>query len=153
MCLEFFCIPSPYFCIVYMHTFILYSVYLTVGIIDKFRFSVLKAGKSSLSNPPPPLLQISKDKNNVNIQDQPGNPRLPRLLIDTPARYPQFVDFTGKLNFWNKSRSTQLRISKPSKEHSCGSPKFPNQNFRQIGEGVSELWSDKQNNRHSDKQR
>jgi len=31
------------------------------------------------------------------------------------------------------SRSTQPRISKPSKKHSRGSTEFPNQKFRQIG--------------------
>ena len=34
---------------------------------------------------------------------------------------------------------TQLKISKPSKEHFRGSPEFPNLNFRQIDQGVPEL--------------
>ena len=38
-----------------------------------------------------------------------------------------------------KSIPTQLRISKPSKEHSRGSTKIPNLNLRRIGPGVSEL--------------
>ena len=31
-------------------------------------------------------------------------------------------------------------------------PEFPNQNLRPIGPGVPELWSDKQTNRHQDRQ-
>ena len=34
---------------------------------------------------------------------------------------------------------TQLRMSKPSQEHSRGSSELPSQNLRQIGQGVSEL--------------
>ena len=43
-----------------------------------------------------------------------GNQVVPRLLKFTPAVYPHLKDFTGKLNFRNKSRPTQLRILKPS---------------------------------------
>ena len=70
-----------------------------------------------------------------------GNPALPRLLIISPAN---LFDFTGKVNLRYKSRFTQFRISEPSLKHSRCSPKFPNQNLRQIGPGVHELWSDKQ---------
>ena len=49
-----------------------------------------------------------------------------------------------KLRF--KSGPTQLKISNPSYEHSPGSPEFPIQNVRPIGQGVSELWSDIQTN-------
>ena len=45
---------------------------------------------------------------------------LPWLLIITPAVYPHLIDFTGK----------------PSLEHSRGFPEFPNQNLRQICQGV-----------------
>ena len=38
-----------------------------------------------------------------------------------------------------ESGPNQVRISKPSSEHSRGSPKFPNQNLRQIGQGVPQL--------------
>ena len=34
-----------------------------------------------------------------------------------------------------------------SKENVNGSPEFPNQNWMQIGQGVSELWSGIQTNR------
>ena len=64
-----------------------------------------------------------------------GNPALPRVLILTPAVYPCLV---VNYNF----RPTQLRISKPRKEHSRGSPEFPNQNVNQIGEDVPDLYSD-----------
>ena len=46
---------------------------------------------------------------------------------------------------------TQLGLSKPSQENSRGSPEFPNQNLRQIGQGVSELCSDKQTNTQTSK--
>ena len=61
------------------------------------------------------------------------------LILVTPAVYPHLDDFTGKLNFRYQSRSTQLRILKPSLEHSRGSSEFPNKNLRQIRQGVSEL--------------
>ena len=54
-------------------------------------------------------------------------------------RLPALNDFTGKLNFRYKSQPTQLKISKPSLEHSRKSPEFPNQNLMQIGPGVPEL--------------
>ena len=44
------------------------------------------------------------------------------------ARVPSFV---WKLSFLNKI--------KPSQEHSRGYTRFPNQNFRQISKGVSQL--------------
>ena len=56
----------------------------------------------------------------------------------TPAVHPPTI-FTGKLTFRCKSQPTQLGISKPSKEHSSGSPEVLNQNLRQIGPGVPEL--------------
>jgi len=65
-------------------------------------------------------------------------------LIVTPAVYPHFYMET---NFSLKNRPTQFRISNPIKEHSRDSPEVPNQNLRQIGPGVSELWSDKQTNK------
>ena len=40
------------------------------------------------------------------------------------------------LNFRYLSRTTQLRILRPSKEHSSGPPQFPNQNLGPIGAGV-----------------
>ena len=46
-----------------------------------------------------------------------------------------------------KSRPTQLKISKPSKEHFRGSLEFPNQNWRKIGPVVNELRSEIQTNR------
>ena len=39
---------------------------------------------------------------------------LPRLIIVTQTVYPKLVDFTGKLNFREKNRPTQLNILKPS---------------------------------------
>ena len=48
---------------------------------------------------------------------------------------------------------TQLRILKPSYEHSRGSPELPNQSLRQIGPGVSNLWSEKQTNKQTNKQK
>ena len=57
----------------------------------------------------------------------------------TPAIFQNWVVFTEKLNFRYKSGPTQLRISKPSVEHSHGSPEFPDQNLRQISPGVPEF--------------
>ena len=57
-----------------------------------------------------------------------GNPALPRLLIVTPALYPD-VNY----EFGNFSR-----------ENSRGPPQFPNQNLRQIGSGIPKLRSNKQ---------
>ena len=54
------------------------------------------------------------------------------VLIVAPTVYPNLV-----LNY-------ELRISKPSWEQSHGSSELSNQNLRQIGPGVPELWSDKQ---------
>ena len=48
------------------------------------------------------------------------------------------------------SELTHLRNSNPRYKHSRGSPEVPNQNLRQIGPGVQELWLDKQKNRHTD---
>ena len=56
----------------------------------------------------------------------------------TSVIYMPLVDFTGKLNFQNKGRQTQLRFSK------IGSLEFPNQHLRQIGPGFPELCLDKQ---------
>ena len=46
---------------------------------------------------------------------------LPRLLIVNPTVYPHLVI----ASFPDKSRPTQLRILKPSQEHSRGSPSSP----------------------------
>ena len=54
------------------------------------------------------------------------------------AVYPHLSDLTVKL-FSFLIRHTQIRIPKPSQEHSRGSPEFPNKKFRQIGPGVPEL--------------
>ena len=72
-----------------------------------------------------------------------------RLLETTPTVYPHLNDFSWKLSFRYLSRPTQLRISKPNEEHSRESPEFPDQNLRQIGPGVSELWSVKQTDRQT----
>ena len=48
-------------------------------------------------------------------------------------------------------RETKLSLLKSTQ--SFGSPEFPNQILRQIGPGVSELWSDKQTDRPTYKQR
>ena len=61
-------------------------------------------------------------------------------------------NFTGKLNFRCNSRPTQLRIPKPSQKQTRGPSEFLNQNLRQIGPEVSELWSDKQTNMQIDRQ-
>ena len=55
------------------------------------------------------------------------------------AVYPHLNDFTSIQNISYLSRLTQLRILKPSREHSRGSPGSSNQNLRQIGSGVPEL--------------
>ena len=55
------------------------------------------------------------------------------LLIVTPAVYPHLV---------------VKYDSKPSEDHFIGSPEFPHQNLRQIGQGVRDLWSDLQTNKH-----
>ena len=60
---------------------------------------------------------------------------MPRLLKVTSAVYPHLSDFTGKRNFRNKIRPTQLRILKPSYEHSLGLPSSPIQIW-----GKSVLW-------------
>jgi len=51
----------------------------------------------------------------------------------SPAVYPRYVVIMILAIFTNTSRSTQLRISKPSEEHSRDFPEFPNQNLRKIG--------------------
>ena len=43
----------------------------------------------------------------------------------SPTVYSHLNNFTGKLIFSYFSKPTQLRISKPSYEHSCGSPSCP----------------------------
>ena len=63
----------------------------------------------------------------------------PKTLIVSPAVYSRLDDFTRKINFRIKSRSTQLKLSKPVPTHSRGYPKFPNQHLRQIGQGGLEL--------------
>ena len=57
-----------------------------------------------------------------------------RLLIETPAVNPHLVLNYVLAFFPNKSRPTQLRISKLSSEHSRRVPEFSNQNERQIGQ-------------------
>ena len=57
------------------------------------------------------------------------------LLKVKTAVYPHLNDFTGKQNFRSLSRPTQLGLSNPRWEHSCGSTKFPNQNLRQTVKG------------------
>jgi len=52
-----------------------------------------------------------------------------------------------------KLTQSWLRISKPSWEHSRGSPEFSHQSLRQIGPWVPELWSHKKTNRRTDKQK
>jgi len=55
-----------------------------------------------------------------------------RVICSYSRRLPALGRFTGKLDFQNKSRPTQLRISKLSEVHSCGCPEFLNQNLGQI---------------------
>ena len=67
-----------------------------------------------------------------------------RGVIVSPSEYaPPLSSSCRKITilaiFTDKSRPTQFRILKPSKENSRESPEFPNQNLRQIGEGVPEL--------------
>ena len=47
-----------------------------------------------------------------------------------------------------KVNPINLRILELSKEHSRGSPEFRNYNLRQIGQGVLELWSNLQTDKH-----
>ena len=56
------------------------------------------------------------------------------LIIETPAVNPHLVLNYVLAIFPNKSRPTQLSISKPSSEHSRRVPEFSNQNERQIGQ-------------------
>ena len=62
---------------------------------------------------------------------------LPRLLMVASAVYPRLVLNYEFSHF--SSRPTQLRISKSAKNIHLV---LPNQNLRQIGKGVHELWSD-----------
>ena len=80
------------------------------------------------------------------------HPALPRLLKVTPAVYPHLNVFIGKLNSRNQSRPTQLKISKPRKEHSCGSPEFPNSKF-EANQSRGSCFMIGQTNRQTDKQR
>ena len=63
-------------------------------------------------------------------------PSAAQVTKSSSRRLPHLNDFTEKLNFRYKSRSTLLRVSKLSLEHSRGSPEFIYQNFRQIGPKV-----------------
>ena len=68
-----------------------------------------------------------------------------------PTIYPSFV-VNYDINYFPFKRGpTQLIISN-SYEHYRGSPELPNQNLRQIGPGLPELWSDKQTDRQTDRQ-
>ena len=88
-------------------------------------------------NPNTTQLEV-RDQSNFFIY--PKSSKVAQVTHSYSRRLPALgVDFTEKLNFTNKSRLTQLRISNPSIEHSRGSPEFLNQNLRQIGSVVSEL--------------
>ena len=73
-------------------------------------------------------------------------PSAARVTKSYSRFYPHLNDFTGKLNFRNWSRPTQLRIW----NQTFLSPEFPNQNLRQFGPEVPELWSDKQTYRQTE---
>ena len=49
----------------------------------------------------------------------------------------------------DKSRPNQLRILKPSKQQFRGSAEYPNQNVRQIFQGVQKLLSDIQTDKQT----
>ena len=67
-----------------------------------------------------------------------GNPAaLHRGFIVSPTDDPRFV--VNLTIFPDKGRSTQLRILKPDKENSRGSPELSNQNMRRIVQGVPEF--------------
>ena len=72
-----------------------------------------------------------------------GNPALPRLLKVTPPVYPHLNDFY---------RESKFSLLKPSYKHSRGSSEFLNQNLKQIGLGVPELWSEKQTDRRTNRE-
>ena len=78
-------------------------------------------------------------------------PAMPKLLLVISAVYPHLVDFIGQLNFRYKSCFTPLKALKTKLLR--GFPEFSNQNLRQIGPGVYELWSDKQIIKQTYKQR
>ena len=47
--------------------------------------------------------------------------------------------FVWKLNFCYNTQPTQLKLLKPSSDHSHGSTEFPIQNLSQIGQGAHEF--------------
>ena len=68
-----------------------------------------------------------------------GNPALPRLHLVTPDVYPHLVDFTGKLNFPNKTRPTHSESQNKAKNIPLALSSSCNQYLRQIGPGAPEL--------------
>ena len=68
-----------------------------------------------------------------------GNPALPREVIESPTVYPRVI-LNYDFNYFSYySRINQLKISKPSSEHSSGPTAFPFKNQGEIGLGVHEL--------------
>ena len=76
------------------------------------------------------------------------NPALPRVIIVTPTVYPRFV---LNYDFSYFPYKTPLSLTLESKNQ-IGSPKFHNQNLKQIGQGVHELCTDTQTSKQTNRE-